>query len=194
MIGDVLVLLKNRLNSHFRPMVAGTSDQIWEDKAVFVDGDLKSDQIPFKLDAVTILLYNIEQEKELRQSDPYARVSADGASRKSKPDIALNLYVLFVVRFKDYGQGLHYLSLIIRYFQAYNRLDHSNAPELGDAIDHLVVELLSLTASQQNELWGFLRTGYLPSVAYKVKTVIFIAVDALPQTEMSEYSLIGRPL
>ena len=194
MIGDVLVLLKNRLNSHFRAMTVGASDQLWEDKVVFVEGDLKADQIPFKAEALTILLTNIEQEKELRQGDPYARIAPDGASRKSKPDIALNLSILFVARFKDYALGLHYLSLIIRYFQTYNCLDHLNAPELGDGIDHLVVELLSLSASQQNELWGYLRTGYLPSVAYKVRAVIFKEEDTLPKTAITEHSLLGRPL
>jgi hypothetical protein len=39
MIGDVLVLLKNRLNSHFRTMVSGASGY-GEGKIEFVDGEM----------------------------------------------------------------------------------------------------------------------------------------------------------
>jgi hypothetical protein len=191
MIGDVLVLLKNRLNNHFRSMMSGTPESIGEDKVYFVEGDIKNDQIPFKLDAVSILLFNIEQEKAFRQGDAYARIGSEGVSMKGQPDIALNLYVLFVVRFKAYEQGLHYLSLIIRYFQSQNCLDHENTPELGDHIDHLVVELISMSVAQQNELWGSLRTSYFPSVAYKVKAIVFRTEDALPQNDVSESAAGG---
>ncbi|MFI3218235.1 MAG: DUF4255 domain-containing protein [Methylococcales bacterium] len=193
MIGDVLVLLKNRLNSYFRTMVSETSGY-GEDKVYFVDGEMKTDQNPFKLDAVSLLLFNIEQEKAFRQAEPYTRLSPDGVSKKTQPDIAFNLYILFAVRFKEYEQGLHYLSLIIKYFQSHNFLDHENTPELSDDIDHLVIELFNLTVSQQNELWGSLRTGYLPSVAYKVKAVIFRTEETIPQIDISESSISGRHL
>ena len=44
------------------------------------------------------------------------------------PDIRLNLYVLFVVRFKQYEEGLGWLSKIIRYFQVNPIFDRSSAP------------------------------------------------------------------
>lgn len=193
MIGDVLVLLKNRLNSHFRTMVSGTSGY-GEDRICFIDGGVKTDQNPFKLDTVSILLFNIEQEKVFRQAEPYTRLSSDGISKKTQPDIIFNLYLLFAVRFTTYEQGLHHLSLVIQYFQRFNYLDHENTPELADNIDHLVVELISMTVAQQNELWGSLRTGYLPSIAYRVKAVIFRTEDALPQSNISEFSIGGKLL
>ncbi|MDD1606921.1 MAG: DUF4255 domain-containing protein [Methylococcaceae bacterium] len=193
MIGDVLVLLKNRLNSHFRTMVSGTSGY-GEEKVFFIDSEVKTDQPPFKLDTVSILLFNVEQEKAFRQGEPYVRLSSDGVSKKVQPDIALNLYILVSVRFKVYEQGLHYLSLVIKYFQGHNCLDHENTPELSDEIDHLIIELFSMTVTQQNELWGSLRTGYLPSVAYKVKAVIFQTEDTIQQISTSESSSSGRLL
>jgi hypothetical protein len=191
MIGDVLVLLKNRLNSHFRTLVSGSSGY-GEDKVFFVDGSVKTDQNPFKLEAVSVVLFNIEQDKAFRQAEPYTRISADGISKKTQPDIAFNLYILFATRFTSYEQGLHHLSLIIQYFQSHNRLDHENTPELTDTIDHLLVELFSMTVSQQNELWGSLRTGYLPSVVYKVRAVIFRTEDVLSQSDISEFSITGK--
>jgi hypothetical protein len=194
MIGDVIVTLKNRLNRHFRSLLSGTSEYIGADKIVFVDGDLKNDQIPFKLDALTIILFNIEQDKAFRQIDPYTRISADGVKAKTQPDIAFNLYVLFVARFNSYEQGLHYLSLLIKYLQSNNCLDHHNTPELTDEIDHLILELFNLSVTQQNELWGSLRTAYLPSVAYKVRAVIFRSEETFPQTDVSESSNTGGQL
>jgi hypothetical protein len=193
MIGDVLVLLKNRLNSHFRALVSGTSGYS-EDKVFFVDSGVKTDQNPFKLEAISIVLFNIEQDKAFRQAEPYARLSSDGISKKTQPDIAFNLYILFAVRFTSYEQGLHYLSLIIQYFQSHNHLDHENTTELADNIDHLIVELFSMTVTQQNELWSSLRTGYLPSVAYKVKAIISRSEDTIPQFDISESSNSGQLL
>lgn len=191
MIGDTLVFLKNRLNSHFRTLSGGSLNDAWEDKVVFIDGDQKPDSISFKLGAVSLVLFHIEQENLLRPADPYIRISAEGNATKVQPDICLNLCILCVAKFKDYEQGLHYLSAIIQYFQANKRLDHQNSPELGANIDHLIVELSSLTISQQNELWGLLRAGYLPSVTYKVRTVVFRQEDGVPATAVSELERRG---
>jgi hypothetical protein len=193
MIGDVLILLKNQLNSHFRTMLSGVSGY-GEDKVCFIDSEVKTDQNPFKLDAVSILLFNVEQEKAFRQDEPYIRFSSDGVSKKVQPDIALNLYILISVRFKVYEQGLHYLSLIIKYFQSQNYLNHENTPELGDDIDHLVIEIFNMSVTQQNELWGALRINYLPSLAYKVKAVIFETENTIPQIDISDSSNNGQLL
>lgn len=183
MIGDVLALLKNQLNNHFKSLSTGTAESAGEDKVVFIDGDQKTDSASFKTGAVTILLYRIEQETALRQGDAYIRVSASGISQKVRPDISLNLHVLFVSRFKDYEQGLHYLSQVIKFFQSNKTFNRQNAPGLGDGIAELAVDLVTLTAQQQNDLWSLLRTCYLPSVAYKVRTVTFKDEDALPPGE-----------
>jgi hypothetical protein len=55
---------------------------------------------------------------------------------------------------------------------------------LGDGIGELAVDFVSLTVQQQNELWGLLRTFYLPSVAYKVRTITFMDENALPPGEV----------
>jgi hypothetical protein len=193
MIGDVLTLLKNRLNNHFKTMVYEMSGY-GENRVEFINSNVKNDENPFKPETVSAVLFNIEQDKAFRQAEPYTRLSSDGISKKTQPDIAFNLYILFAVRFTTYEQGLHHLSLIIQYFQSYNHLDHENTPELADNIDHLVVELFNMTVTQQNELWGSLRTGYLPSVAYKVKAVIFRSDDTIPQSNISESSNSGQLL
>lgn len=194
MIADILVFVKNRLNAHFSLLSGTGPTDANEDKVVFVDGDQKPDSISFKLGAVSLLLFNIERDVTLRQADNYMRVADDGSTRKVKPDITINLYVLFVAKFKDYEQSLHYLSLVLRYFQVNPYFDLQNAPELGKSINHLTLELNTLTTTQQNELWGILRTSYLPSLVYKVKTATFIDEEELPIIDISEVILGQKQL
>lgn len=194
MIADVLVLLKNRLNAHFQ-LLSGTGlAGAGEDKVVFVDGDQKPDSISFKLGAVSLLLFNIERDVINRQADNYVRVADDGTTRKVNPEININLNILFVAKFKDYEQSLHYLSLILSYFQANHYLDRQNAPELSPSVDRLVLELNTLTTAQQNELWGFLRSSYLPSLVYKVKALAFLDEGQMPVAEISEVILNQKQL
>lgn len=174
MMGDVLTLLKNRLNRYLDILVGGAI----EDKVVFMDGDQKTDSVNFKPNAITVLLYRVEQESATRQGDPYIRMSPGGAAQKVQPDMYLNLYVLFVAKFTDYALGLQYLSHVVRYFQSNPVFDRQNSPEMAADIINLSLDFVSLTAQQQNELWGLWRTYYLPSVAYKVRTLTFRDADA----------------
>ena len=167
MINNVLVFLKNQLNAHLRAKSGTPPGASAEDKVVFI-----SDNGNLKEGAVSALLINIQEEKTLRAADRYLAQSASGEPQRTQPDICLNLYVLFAVRFSDYEQGLSYLSLIIRYFQNHRVFNHANAPELSDEIDQLVLELVTLPLSEQNDLWNALRTTYRPSVLYKVRTVV----------------------
>lgn len=170
MISSVLIFLKDKLNKHLSAK-SEIADGSAEEMVVFVSDD-KVDPISFKMQAVSVLLINLEEEKTLRDPDRYARQTASGIHQRSQPDIHLNLYVLFAVRFSQYEQGLSYLSLIIRYFQANPVFNHQNAPELSADIEQLVLELITLPLSEQNDLWNALRTTYRPSVLYKVRTLV----------------------
>lgn len=188
MINEVLIFLRDHLNAYLNAKSGLTPGESGEDKVVFVDGE-KMDPITFKLGAVSALLINIEEENTLRPADLYTAVSANGTRRKVQPDVRMNLYVLFVARFKQYEQGLSYLSRIIQHFQNHRLLNHHNAPELSEKIEQLIVELITLPFSEQNEMWNSLRTTYHPSVLYKVKMVVFRDEDATTMTEIKESAL-----
>ena len=141
------------------------------DQVVLLDGE-KMDPIEFPLGAVTALLINIEQERSSSAPDPFYRTQADGKSERVNPQSRMNLYVLFVAHFKQYEQGLSYLTLIIQYFQNHRLLNHDNAPELSDRIEKLTMDLVTLPFSEQNEVWNALRTTYHPSVMYRVRMII----------------------
>ncbi len=186
MIDDALIFLKDRLNAHLRLGL----DEIGslEDQVVFLDGE-NTEPLTFKLGAVTALMINIEEENILRAPNQYAQIAPDGTRRDAQPDIRLNLFVIFVARYKQYQDSLRYLSDIIRYFQANRVFDHQSAPELSDQIEQLIVELVTQPFSEQNEIWNALRIPYHPSVLYKVRMVVFRTPLAPAQPEIEERRL-----
>ena len=98
-------------------LAAPGQDASAENAVVFLDGD-KTDPISFKIGAVTMLLINVEQEPILRAANPHQRTGSDGTPYRSRPDIRLNLSVLFVARFKQYEQTLARLSQVLSFFQS----------------------------------------------------------------------------
>lgn len=188
MIHDVLLFLRKHLNAYLQTQSGGSLDESGEDKVVFLDGE-QMDPVTFKLGAVSVLLINIQEDSTLRAPDLYSRVFPNGARQQVQPEIKMNLYVLFVARFKQYEDALRYLSLIIHYFQGHRVLTHQNAPELSDDIEQLIMELNTLTFAEQNEVWNALRTTYHPSVLYKVKMVVFRDEDAVEAPAVEEKSI-----
>ena len=178
MISEVLLFLKNHLNTYLSTKSGWHPEASQEDTVVFLDGE-QMDPVSFKLGAVSVLLINIEEENTLRAPDPYLRMAPDGTRQKIQPEIRLNLYVLFVARCKLYEDALRYLSFVIQYFQNHRLLNHHNAPELSEDIEQLVMELITLPFAEQNEVWSSLRMTYQPSVLYKVKMVVFRDEDTV---------------
>jgi hypothetical protein len=164
MIDQALTFLKDRLETSLK------GDDL-HDKSALVG--YENGSIKFAKEAVNVVFVGIEEEKTLRSADRYQRTSTDGKPQRVQPDIALNLYVLFVSNFKDYEQGLRYLSLIIRHFQQRPVFDHQTAPELDAGIEMLIMELHSMSLPEQHELWQALGKTYHPSILYKVKMIVF---------------------
>jgi hypothetical protein len=167
MINDVLVMLRDKLNDYCR-LKTGSS----EDKVVFPDGaDL--DPAGYPINSVIPILVNFEEEKNLRAANRFDGTINNGIKTGGNPAIALNLMVLFVVRFSDYEQTMKFLSLIIKFFQRNAVYDQQNTPSLNPEISKLRMELLTLSFSERNELWNSLGGPYQPSVLYKISLLVF---------------------
>ena len=171
MIDQALIFLRDLLNAHLTTPAPGQPAPA-EEAVVFLDGD-KTDPISFRIGAVTVLLINVEQESILRSANPYQRVAADGTSYQARPDIRVNLCVMFVARFKQYEQALAELSRILSFFQSHPVLDARNAPGLPAGIPQLAMELLTLPLNEQNDLWNALRAAFQPSLLYRVRMLVF---------------------
>jgi hypothetical protein len=167
MIHEVLGFLKEQLNQYLR-----NQNSFQEDRVVFMNGE-RSETVAFPKNAITPLLINLEEENVLRQSDPYIQIRKDGSRVGVNPEIRVNLFVLFVSNFNAYEESLKYLSYIIKYFQSNRVFTHDGFPLLSENVDRLIMELVTMPFTSQNEIWNALRTTYVPSVLYKVKMIVF---------------------
>ena len=180
MIADVIGFLRDRLNTEIGHDPSGGSQ---EDLFVYVKAS-RDDAVSFASNAVSILLVRIEEETTLRPADRYLHASGEGNKRtyaRVEPEIRMNLFVLFVARFPDdYGLSLQHLSRVVRYFQNHRVFTQESWPELPANIPQLVLELVTPSFSEQNEIWGALRVSYQPSALYKVKMIVFADETGIP--------------
>ena len=169
MIAEVFEFLRVRLNS---ALPRDTTGGAAEDLFVYVTTDA-ADALSFKSNAVSLVFLKTEEDSVLRSPDLYSRVTTDGRQRV-EPEIRLNLTMLLVARFPaDYGMALRHLSRIIRYFQSHRVFTPANSSDLPDGIPQLVLELITPTFAELNEIWGALRSACQPSVMYRIRLIVF---------------------
>lgn len=93
MLDHVLVFLKNRLNANLNQ---GTEPaDALEDSVNFINGQTM-DPLEFKLNSISLLMINMEQENILNPPNRYRQCSPNGVYTDIQPEIRMNLYVLFV--------------------------------------------------------------------------------------------------
>ena len=145
-------------------------------------------------DTLGLTLVNIEEERVVKVQKAFSRASSGRISHVN-PELKLNLYILIVANFNDYGTGLQYLSGAIRFFQSKYVFTPDNTPNLDPSIEKLIVEMHSLTFEQQNHLWSCLGANYLPSVMYKVRMIAIQEAQAIDEQEpIQELTYIKRPI
>lgn len=187
MIDRALLFLRDQLNGHLARAGGGAAAGL-EDPVTFLEGD-KLDPLTLKVGAISALLVNLEQEAIMRRDDPFVRTMADGSALRARPEIKLNLWVLFVARFHVYEAGLAALSSVLGFFQANPVFDGRSAPSLDPGIGRLAIELHTLPMSEQNDLWGSLRLAYHPSLLFKVRMIAVSDADALPAPAVTDPAL-----
>jgi hypothetical protein len=119
---------------------------------------------------IRMALVNVEEERVMRSQVP-ERIYVDGRHVTMQPDIKINLTVVFAARFNMYGDALHFLSQVITFFQSHPSFTPDEYPGMDPQIEKLTVEMLSLGPEQLNQMWAYIGTKYLPSVAYRVRMV-----------------------
>jgi hypothetical protein len=169
-IGKVLAFLRKRLDDYLRAQLGGGDDP-QADKVVFLDGD-KMDPIVFQEGAVTELLVNVEEERQLRAPDPYLRIDDNNKPQRKQPDLRLVLNILFVARFKQYDLAWDYLTKTIAYLQHNRLFERATTQDLPAGVERLTFELTTQTFAEQNDIWNALRTTYHPSALYRARLVI----------------------
>lgn len=138
-IGEVAGFLRDQLNSYLVSLSPEVPGSALEAKVRFLDLDQTAEHVTFPLNAISMVLLNIEEERLLREPDPYRKTWTDGNVHNVFPDLRLNLSIILVAPFKDYQQGLHALSLVLRYFQCHRYFNPQTTPALTDQVNPFVV-------------------------------------------------------
>ncbi len=159
----------NELNSYLSVKISESS-KVTHNSLVKPDGTVQTGID----DKIVVSLVNIEEERIARDPEIYKK-HIDGTIQIIKPEVKLNLYLLFTAYFpSDYNESLKILSLVIGFFQKKNTFNTSNSPGLDSRIKDMNLELYTLNMEQQNHLWGSLGAKYLPSVLYKMRLISIV--------------------
>jgi len=116
-----------------------------------------------------VSLVNIEEDRISKTPQNYVRNGNDIIYKN--PKLYLNLYLLFSANLTSYLESLKRLSYIIQFFQYKNVFNSVNSPDIPPGINELVLDLITLSYQDLNNLWGIMGSKYLPSAMYKVRLI-----------------------
>ncbi|MEM7490270.1 MAG: DUF4255 domain-containing protein, partial [Pseudomonadota bacterium] len=88
--------------------------------------------------------------------------------------VHLDLYVMLASSYdaEIYGEGLKLISAAMTFFQSHPVFTPLTAPEMPPGLSQLTVEIANLGAEDVAQIWGNMGGRYLPSVLYKVRSVV----------------------
>mgnify|MGYP006074928337 CR=1 FL=1 len=164
MIHNVVASIGYRLDEYIRNSLSLIDETVIVSSLV----DLKGNINPETENKISIFLLNIEEERT-------AKNGHFQSSAGSNPPVTINLYLMFSAYFPNfnYMESLRYISLVIEFFQSNNSFASSNTPLLSNEIDKIFVEISNVGIEEISRLWSHLGANYVPSVAYKVKHIVF---------------------
>ena len=164
MIHNVVASIGYRLNEHVMNALS------LSDEAVIISSlvDLKGNINPDIENKISMFLINIEEERT-------AKNGHFQSSPGMNPPTTVNLYLMFAAYFPNfnYMESLRYISLVIEFFQSQNSFSTSNTPLLSNSVEKLSIELSNIGLEDIGKLWSNTETNYIPSVAYKVKHIVY---------------------
>ncbi|MBM3442387.1 MAG: DUF4255 domain-containing protein [Bacteroidetes bacterium] len=164
MIHTVLSAVTDQMNEFMRNELGIPEDIVVMNNLVDLKGDV-SLQIENR---VCLFLLRVEEEK-------MTKAGGFQANPGSPPPMRINLYLVFAAHFPDpnYREALHFISLVIEFFQGKSTFDKSNTPGLSANIDKLIFEFVNQDLSEMNNMWSLIGAKYIPSVVYKVRMLTF---------------------
>ena len=117
-------------------------------------------------DKLVLSVVNVEADRVYHSVETFAK-KPDDTIEVVKPDVRVNLYLLFVGNYTQYAEALKAISLVFAFFQRRTALDYASIAGLDGRKGRVTFEMMSPTFEQQNHLWGALGAKYMPSVLYK---------------------------
>ena len=171
MIGTTISYICKRVDDHLRTANHIKLDSSSPPLADLVDGS-QLDPLILPMGTLSILVVDINEDRESREADRFQRRIPTEESvtiERHYPDLHLEIGLLFIARFKDYGRAWDQLTHVIGFFQQHPLFNPINDQDLPDGIDRLSVHLCPQSLQQINDLWGALKTPPHPALLYRLK-------------------------
>ncbi len=161
MIYKALNLVESELNNYIKSQL-NNGDSVALSYIVDNNGKLMIDN-----NNLGVTLLNIEEEKVLKHTP-----NTSSISKGCNPELKLNLYILIAANFGNYVESLKHISHVVSFFQSKNVFTKENSPNLDPEIERLIIEYHTTNFEQLNQIWSSIGAKYLPSIMYKVKTLV----------------------
>lgn len=181
MIDQALSLVTTRLNAHLVARYGVPDDLVTLSPLSDAEGKPATNA----RNRLVIFLTNIAHDVTLRTS-----TSRGGGGVMQANPLHLDIYFMVASAYEadTYEEGLKLLSAALMYFQANPVITPQSAPEMPQGMKQLSIEISNLPSEEIGQLWGNLGGRYVPSVMFKMRSVI---IDANAMT--SVVPLITRP-
>lgn len=189
MIDRALSLLVGRLNGHLKALYNVPEDLVALTPLTDAEGK-PADQARNRL---ALFVTNVSHDAMPRAGVRHG-ISLSGSVRQRQP-IHLDIYVMLAAAFEPetYGEGLKLLSSAVRYFQGHPLMVPQTHPDMPRGLAQLSLEISNLDTDALGQLWGNLGGRYVPSVHYKLRSVmidsgVVATVDPIVTTPRSRTS------
>ncbi|AOW20715.1 DUF4255 domain-containing protein [Urechidicola croceus] len=168
MIHAALTHIRDILNQSFKNQFSISENKVVLSNIIKSDGSVD----PNIESKIVFFLVSIEEESTLKNSLSRSVSKNSGSFAYKSPSLHLNMHLLFCANFDGavYPEGLKYLSFLIRFFQSNRKISIRNS---DSNLKELSLEISKLEFSQLSHLWSALGSKLMPSVLYKVRTIVF---------------------
>ena len=181
MIDQALRLVATRLNAHLVARYGVQDDLVTLSPLSDAEGKPATNA----RNRLVIFLTNISHDVTPRSP----KLRSGGQVLQASP-LHLNIYFMVASAYEPdiYEEGLKVMSAALMYFQANPVITPQSAPEMPHGLKQLSIEISNLQSEEIGQLWGNLGGRYVPSVMFKMRSVI---IDANAVTAV--VPLITRP-
>ena len=178
-IDRAVQLVAARLNQHLRLQLQSDED------LVLVANVVGSDGTPSAAIEDKIALFVVNVEKDGLPQPRRSPLPAGGRIAQSHEPLHLNIYLMAAAGYGDgnYAQALKLVSQTLRFFQAHPVFDRRTSPEMPAELERLVLDIENLATQELSHLWGVLGGRYLPSVLFRMRTVVIIPEGVAGEVE-----------
>lgn len=168
MLSTSIHFLKNQLEEFFSLKEPSKKSML---KVGSLSPSKNGDQSQDDGNGISLSIINIEEAESMAHRLP--KHEKGGVFQKRNPAVYLNVYLLFSCNFdnKNYLEGLHWLSLVIKFFQQHASFS-SEMAAMPKGLEKLNFELVNTEIDNMSRFWGALGANYQPSVVYRMRMIM----------------------